>query len=103
MDDGPGRIIGAKVGIDTWDLAVKYFDGSILDEPLELTILTQNGGTCTLSWNAERGLYYKVQGHSGDGSFFDLTPSAQALEDLGTWSDSADGSGFFRVIRTAAP
>ena len=32
-DDGPGRVMGSQCGINSWNLAIKYFDGSIEDEP----------------------------------------------------------------------
>lgn len=38
VDDGPGRIVGSQCGIAAYDLAIKYFYGSILTECPELTI-----------------------------------------------------------------
>ena len=102
-DDGPGRIMGSKCGIDAWDLAVKYFDGSILDEPINLAVSEGSPGMFELSWNAERGLYYKVQEHTTGGAFTDMTPAAQALEDLGSLDVSGDGRGLYRVVRTPGP
>lgn len=38
-DDLSGRMVGSMIGIDTYDLATQYFDGSIIPEPASLALL----------------------------------------------------------------
>ena len=101
VDDGPGRIIGSQCGIGAWNLAVKYFDGSILTEPFVLDIAITSPGQVRLSWDTERGLFYQVQEHVGIGGFANFGAMIQAYEDVGT-VDVATGAGqIFRVIKSA--
>jgi len=103
-DDGPGRRIGAACGIDAWELAIRYFDGSIVEEPFHVTIGPGPPGSFELTWTAERGLYYTVQKRSGDGPFLDLGPAVQALEDVGSAVVAGgEGRGFFRVLKEGGP
>ncbi len=38
-DDGPGRLLGSMVGIDSYNLASQYFNGSIIPEPASIALL----------------------------------------------------------------
>ncbi len=38
-DDGPGRMVGSVVGIDAYNLANQYFNGSVIPEPASLALL----------------------------------------------------------------
>ncbi|MEX0321535.1 MAG: FG-GAP-like repeat-containing protein [Puniceicoccaceae bacterium] len=60
-DDGPGRIIGSSAGNQAWDLASKYFDGSILDESIDASIQNIDTSGWHLTWNSIRGSYYRIQ------------------------------------------
>lgn len=103
-DDGPGRIIGSGCGIDAWDLAVKYFEGSIVDEPFRATIGPGSPGTYQLSWPAERGLYYKIQKLSAGGTFEDLGPATQALSDVGiAVVPAGEERALFRAYKMTGP
>lgn len=102
-DDGPGRRIGSACGIEAWDLAVKYYDGSILSEPFRATIAHAGPGSFRLNWTAERGLYYQVQQRVGAG-FSDLGDPVQALGDLEAMDVvSGDPLGIYRVLSTVGP
>ncbi len=71
VDDGPGRIVGSLCGKEAWNLATRYFDGSILNEQPELTIqVDQMGGNQELEWSSKRGLFYQLQRTSSLGSSF---------------------------------
>ena len=60
-DDGPGRIIGSQCGITSWNLALKYYDGSIAAEPFSARLQNDSSGGFQLDWNATRGAFYQVQ------------------------------------------
>ena len=102
-DDGPGRIMGSSCGIGAWELAVKYFDGSILTDPFRLSIAKSSPGQIELYWTAERGLYYQVQEHAGNGVFTDLGAPVQALEDVESLEMAAGSGQLYRVIKEGAP
>lgn len=61
VDDGPARIVGSQCGIGAWELAEKYFDGSILDERPVPTIAHDGLGGFSIRWNSRRGLFYELQ------------------------------------------
>lgn len=100
-DDGPGRIIGSSCGQDAWSLALRYFDGSILTDPVLADLFFGPGGDHTVKWSQERGLYYQVF-ESVDLSTF--TPSgspAQAGNDTGSATFATIGARkFYRVRKT---
>ena len=102
-DDGPGRVMGAITGILAWDLATRYFDGSILEEPLDLQIARFDKAGIQLNWNAIRGTHYKVQGTDDllNGSYQDLSGWIQAGEtEEGVEIPHAEAGTFYRVIRS---
>lgn len=99
-DDGPGRIIGSRCGIDAYELAKKYWDGSILTEPVP-TVLAGDSGSQRVDWEQRRGLFYKLQ-HSIDlASWTDITAFVRATEDAGNYSVEAPSTprGFYRVLK----
>ncbi len=81
-DDGPGRVLGSIAGVSAWELAIRYFDGSIRNEEIEPVISLLNPANIKLQWNAIRGAYYKVQGSAG--------PSGSSYTDLTTWNWSGE-------------
>jgi hypothetical protein len=60
VDDFTGRRIGSQVGTNTWALAQKYFDGSILNSPVTLAACKLDASNMEVRFNAVRGLYYNV-------------------------------------------
>jgi hypothetical protein len=80
-DDGPGRIVGARCGEASLELAQAYFDGSILDQPISLVPTRTNEGGWELRWPSIRGLYYKVQTSSDLKAWTDLGEFRQAGEE----------------------
>jgi len=100
-DDGPGRMIGAKVGRAAFREATSYLDGSILQE---FTVgITRGATTVRITWRSIPGYQYKVQwaGTLNEDAFRDLTdfqtyPAGDASEvDGGAFADSR----FYRVVR----
>ena len=105
VDDLPGRIMGSQLGIDAYDLARKYFDGSITNEPLECAI-SQTGGTFTVSWEQLYGMSYNLE-ISTDltadpaGGFTPITDYQQAIEQQGHFSTNINAdSVFYKINRT---
>lgn len=81
VDDGPGRVVGAKCGIGAWNLASKYFDGSVLTEKPKMTITRLSPSVVRLDWTQFRGLFYRVQRGSGLDNLDDVTTSERATND----------------------
>lgn len=98
-DDFMGRITGSQCGIAAWNLARKYFDGSILAEQPTVSLTPGGGGSHQITWKGRRGLFYGVQA-SGDlihfGLFGPLTRSEEP--DMGyQFPPNTLGQLFFRV------
>lgn len=105
VDDGPGRIIGAKVGRATWQKALPYLDGSILDEIA--CELTASPSQRVISWDCLPGYHYKVQWSETlePEDFQDLTSyQSYASNEASAIDDSFEAPRrFYRVIRIPAP
>ena len=81
VDDGPGRIIGSQCGRKAWELAEKYFNGSILNERPQLTATPEMAGSgYRLKWNTQRGMFYELQTCDTVAGTYVGTGAAQALE-----------------------
>lgn len=104
-DDGPGRIIGSAAGISAWQLATKYFDGSILHEPMEPSISQLGPSSLTLRWNSVRGTYYKIQQSTDPVSsgFSDLSGWFQATKTTESSEVPVFPNHFLRIISTQDP
>ena len=61
VDDLTGRVTGSQVGQSVWDLARRYFDGSVAASPVNLAIRSVSSGVCEVRFNTVRGLYYGLQ------------------------------------------
>lgn len=70
-DDGPGRILGARIGLASWEKAARYFDGRVLED--FAAELVENGGAFELRWNCLPGFRYKVQRSADLVGFDDVT------------------------------
>ena len=106
IDDFTGRRLGSKVGTNTWALAKKYFDGSIVNSPISLTASTLGTTNVAVRFNAVRGLYYKVvtasnaAGPYSDGG----NPGQLAYEaSVASTNSLSDPQKFFRVSSSLAP
>jgi hypothetical protein len=106
VDDFTGRRIGSQVGTNAWALAQNYFDGSILNSPVNLAARNLDGSNLEVRYNAVRGLYYKVltatnvAGPYTDGG----NPGQLAFEaSIASTNSSSDPQRFFRVSASLAP
>ncbi len=100
-DDYHGRLVGAEAGQRAWVLAKKYWDGSILSEPLTPTVSPEEGGV-RVAWTGHRGLHYAVQ-WSGDGETWNtVSPAAQATDTaLDRLISPAPEGGSYRIVGSA--
>jgi hypothetical protein len=76
-DDYAGRIAGSQAGIQAWELAQKYFTGSISQSAAQAALATSAGNQVVTVFGAVRGLYYHLE------SSVDLlqwTPASEPLQ-----------------------
>jgi hypothetical protein len=104
-DDGPGRIMGSKVGKTAFALAKKYFDGSITNEPFICRTALVDQKECVVSWDQFRGLHYRVESSSDPNSGYGpATSYQQAEEATGQYVATGFPSRlYFRVRRAETP
>ena len=60
-DDFVGRRVGAECGRSAWELAQRYWDGSVAARPIDTDLTAESLGDATVGWHAVRGLYYSVE------------------------------------------
>lgn len=99
-DDGPGRIIGSKIGRQAAEKAKTYFDGSILQN--FQSSWTNDEGQFSLTWPSVPGYLYQVQSsptlRSED--FVDETDWTSSVEDFQSFTDEeSHESRFYRIKR----
>jgi hypothetical protein len=106
-DDYIGRHIGAECGVSAWNLARRYWDGSILDDPIVPHLTAEPLGDATIEWNSVRGLYYKlwVTDDLGEGHWGESMEATQARGSHMQWVDGDPvlTRRFFRVSLQATP
>jgi hypothetical protein len=106
VDDGPGRIVGSQCGIGAWDLAEKYFDGSILNEPIEVAIAPDGMDGLNIRWDARRGMFYELQSSSAvDGVYTGtgVVRAGDATLNSPVTPGAPEAARFYRVRRSATP
>lgn len=100
-DDGPGRIMGSKIGKLATSKALQYIDGSILDN--FRTISSNHGANYTLTWPTIPGYSYKVQSApTPDNAAFttDETAFTTTVEDsLEFIETSSHDTRYYRILR----
>ena len=101
-----GRQLGAQCGQRVWELARKYFDGSVAQPRLALNIRRLNPGQCELRCYTIRGFFYKLQSTSDLNQPFTDDPAGfiQALDSSLVRVDSLDNPRkFYRFVIAPAP
>lgn len=103
-DDYPGRHIGSEAGASAFELAEKYWDGTILVEPVPVTIHFLNG-VPDLRWQAVRGMYQKVQYSDDLVTWHDATASTLTYDTRPGWTDASRDAGarFYRIVWAPIP
>jgi hypothetical protein len=106
-DDFTGRLVGVECGRSAWTLARRYWDGSVLEQPIDLHITRSLGTGTRLVWKTVRGLHYKVSFSTdlAEGIWRDLPPAVQARGTVMEAGDADETSRqrFFRVTRSLRP
>lgn len=108
-DDGPGRRVGSRCGIDAWNLARQYFDGRIVTDKEPAWVRVLPGGEVELSWYQTRGMFYALQSTDGETAFTNFSLPQRAEADFNRWvipasEVQANRRGLFRIERsTQAP
>ena len=104
-DDFNGRVTGSQCGLAVWALAQKYWDGSVVNTPVTVTVRELTPGTCELRYNTLRGLYYRLQ--STPNLALPFTNEGPAVPALGTTSVQLDSGGgprkFYRAVISLTP
>lgn len=108
VDDGPGRIMGSECGIECWNLATKYFDGSILELSPEPWISRAESGALVLRFQTTPGHSYRVQGSTNLEQWSDIFPWFNASQQVFTFSIppstiNSDGRHYFRIQVNTEP
>jgi hypothetical protein len=106
VDDTTGRIVGAQCGQGAWALATKYFEGSVLSNPITLSVRSLKGGATEIRFNTLRGLYYRLQSTADlSESFSDETGGAAVA--LDGWMVHTDAQAaprkFYRSVSSLVP
>lgn len=99
-DDLAGRIIGAQCGRAAWALAQTYFDGSVLNTPVNLAIQKLPGGGNLVGFSTLRGLFYSLESTVDLRQPYTNEPSGfvQALNSSGVLTNFPAGAQrFYRV------
>jgi len=107
VDNLWGRRTGEQVGKAVWNVARKYFDGTILNTPVSLTLRKLDGGKGELRFNTLRAMYYELQSTtnlsqpfaslSGGGAIRALDSSIAVTNDLN------QPGVFYRVVQKPVP
>ena len=106
VDDLTGRILGAQCGSNVWALARPYYDGTISNTPILLSIRPLGTNRCEVRFNTLRGFYYGLQSSpSLSQPFTDEPPGLiQALDtSVASTNSPAGPAKFYRVVRTLSP
>ena len=106
VDDFTGRRVGSQVGQGAWELAQKFFDGSIINSEVRLTSRKLDDNNVELRFNAVRGLYYRVYtATNAEGPYNDGGAAGQvALEaSVASTNALAGAQKFFRVSASLTP
>jgi hypothetical protein len=107
VDNSWGRRTGEQVGKSVWEVARKYFDGSITNTAASLTLRKLDGGKGEVRFNTVRAMYYEIQtttnladafvSMSGDSFVRALDSSIAVTNDLN------QPGVFYRSVQKPAP
>jgi hypothetical protein len=100
-DDGPGRKMGSQCGIAAWEMATRYFDGSILNHPLSIDIAQSPASDrVNVRWSSARGLTYSIEETSDMENFNPVRTGIRAGDIETAFDIPIDRSeNYFRVRR----
>jgi hypothetical protein len=101
-DDYHGRQIGAAIGGAAFQLAERYWTGTILEENLRPTVTLTSTTTAVLTWNSIRGMKHTVQSSPDLVTWTDAAPATLAYDTTRHWTDTAAAptAKFYRILTT---
>jgi hypothetical protein len=94
------------VGNRAWDLAQRYFDGSVVNFPVSLFVRQKGPTECEVQCHTLRGFYYTLQSTLDLSLPFTNEPDGThlALDSAVVRTDSASSPAkFYRAIRALNP
>ena len=102
-DDGPGRIMGSKIGKDAAAKALLYFDGSILDGFRSTSEF--QGSFFSLTWPSIPGYLYQVQSSPtlNNVDFVNETGLTSSVEGIQSFIETTTHDTRFYRIKRQAP
>ncbi len=107
VDNYWGRIVGSQAGKAVWEVARKYFDGSITNAPVALTLRKLDGGKSEVRYNTVRAMYYELQATTDLSKPFATVlggNAVRALESSLAITNSADQPAtFYRAVQKPSP
>ena len=106
VDDFTGRRVGSQVGTGVWELARKFFDGSVIDSEVNLTSRKLDVSNMEVRFNAVRGLYYKIHTSTKvEGPYDNGGSAGQVALEASVASTNVLGAAqkFFRVSASLTP
>jgi hypothetical protein len=100
-----GRRTGSQVGTGVWALAQKYYNGSITNHPMNLTIAHVNSSQCRVRYETVRGMYYKLQSTPDlSQPLADTSALVRATNSSVIRTENAVGAGnFYRAVSSLNP
>ncbi|MFM1768490.1 MAG: hypothetical protein RJA22_1019 [Verrucomicrobiota bacterium] len=105
-DDVTGRRVGSECGQAAWELARKYWDGSIRQTPVTLATRRLNGSQAEFRFNTVRGFHYRLQSSTNLAHGFADEPGGSTLAYEGSLARTNSTSGpqkFYRVASSLTP
>jgi hypothetical protein len=104
-DDFAGRRVGAQCGQAVWNLARRYFDGSVTNIPAILAVRVLNSTSCEVRCDTLRGFFYKLQSTPALGQpFVDIADFAPAFDSSLVRIEVNSGADrFYRVVTAPSP
>jgi hypothetical protein len=106
IDNLGGRLEGEVTGTGVWEVARKYFDGSITNVPFSLALRKLNSGQGEVRYNTLRGMYYRLQATTNlSQPMVDVPGSANLAVDssLAITNNLTGTNIFYRAVRTLKP
>lgn len=107
VDNLWGRRVGADTGKGVWAAARKYFDGSITNNPVTLTVRKLEGGKSEVRYNTLRAMYYELQGTTDLNQPFTTVLGGNAVlaleSSLAVTNNTDQPANFLRAVQKANP
>ena len=98
--------MGSRCGIGAWDLARRYFDGSVAGMPAQVEMRSLGDGRHEVRVRTLRGMYHALRSAADPGGpFVDTVPVPVRAVDSSAVvvRETASPATFYRAVRTLTP